>query len=81
MIIPIKQIILESLQNKTKHKVIVYGEAHFHRDEVVKMPPKVVAIVVGDTHLRTRDTPELGPKSKLNRYATELNRSKFSEIR
>ena len=158
MIIPIKKIILESLQNKTKHKVIVYGEAHFHRDEVdrirndiiklkpdiiihelpedhkfykihlpstrfyqlergldqniykyfkgdykkqfeireknmlrnidfvlsdglVKMPPKVVAIVVGDTHLRTIDTPELGPKSPFYNRDYTIIRSKYKEIK
>lgn len=158
MIIPIKKIILESLQNKTKHKVIVYGEAHFHRDEVdrirndiiklkpdiiihelpedhkfykihlpstrfyqlergldqniykyfkgdykkqfeireknmlrnidfvlsdglVKMPPKVVAVVVGDTHLRTIETPELGKASPFYKYNFNIIRSKYPEIK
>ena len=118
MIISIKKIILESLQDKIKHKVIVYGEAHFHRDEVDrirndiiklkpdiiihelpedykfykihlpstrfyqldKMPPKVVVIVVGDTHLRTIQTPELGKASPFYKYNFNIIRSKYPEI-
>ena len=50
-------------------------------DGLVKMPPKVVAVVVGDTHLRTIDTPELGKVSPFYKYNFNIIRSKYPEIK
>ena len=50
-------------------------------DGLVKMPPKVVAIVVGDTHLRTIETPELGKASPFYKYNFNIIRSKYPEIK
>ena len=48
MKIPIKKILLEAIQNNTKN-ITVYGESHFHRDEVdrirndiIKLKPDII---------------------------------------
>ena len=152
MIIPIKQILLEAIQNNTK-TITVYGESHFHRDEVDSIRQKVIkskpdtlilelkedipyykkllpdtrifhlekdldqniykqykgdykkqfeirealmlkniktftnqnskniVIVVGDTHLRTIQTPELSKTSPFYKYNFNIVRSKYKEIK
>ena len=52
--------------------------------DIAKRKFKRIAIIVGDTHLRTIDTPELGDRSPLNRWAIANNakiiRSNYKEI-
>lgn len=42
--------------------------------------PKNINVVVGDTHLRTIDTPELGKKSPFHGRGFNIVRSKYKEI-
>lgn len=42
--------------------------------------PKNINVVVGDTHLRTIDTPELGKKSPFHGRGFNIIRSKYKEI-
>ena len=44
-----------------------------------KYPDMVIAVIVGDSHLRSTDTPELGEASKLNSIGL-IYRSKYKEI-
>lgn len=43
--------------------------------------PKNINVVVGDTHLRTIDTPELGKKSPFHGRGYNIVRSKYGEIK
>lgn len=43
--------------------------------------PKTINVVVGDTHLRTIDTPELGKASPFHNRGYNIVRSKYSEIK
>lgn len=42
--------------------------------------PRTINVVVGDTHLRTIDTPELGQKSPFHNRGYNIIRSKYPEI-
>lgn len=48
---------------------------------LVDTGPKTINIVVGDTHLRTIDTPELGKKSPFHNRGYKIIRSKYKEIK
>lgn len=47
MRILIKQILLEAIQNNTKN-ITVYGESHFHRDEVDSIRQKLMIYKLED---------------------------------
>lgn len=48
---------------------------------LVDTGPKTINVVVGDTHLRTIDTPELGKKSPFHNRGYKIIRSKYKEIK
>ena len=56
-------------------------EAMAKNIEVALKKYKKIVIVVGDTHLRTIDTPELGPKSPFYNRDYTIIRSKYKEIK
>lgn len=47
---------------------------------LVDTGPKNINVIVGDTHLRTIDTPELGKKSPFHGRGFNIVRSKYKEI-
>lgn len=49
-------------------------------DILKKYEDKHVAVIVGDTHLRTISTPELGPSSPLHNLTATIQRSRNPEI-
>ena len=48
---------------------------------LVDTGPKNINVVVGDTHLRTINTPELGEASPFHNRGYNIIRSKYSEIK
>ena len=80
MIIPIKQILLEAIQRHREENML--RNIDFARSGgLYNNDSKNIAVVVGDTHLRTIETPELGKASPFHNRGFNIIRSKYSEIK